>query len=236
MVIDGGPDLGEGTWQERVERFRGGYDAFRTAVVMEPRGSEVVVGALLCKPVNPAAGAGVIFFNDVGYLGMAWAGTIGLVRHKALHLVGRLEPGTHLIDAFSEMFTQSCRKMADRRPRPGRRPAGNAQAGLDHHHEHQLQAPFLYADQPALGVLILPPAGGVAVDAHLLLETDAVEALVARPGQAIGLGRNIGSMNRLLPLLPARAPSMRAGTRWAMLSVKSCSPAADPDLPGRGFR
>jgi len=96
VVIDGGPDLGEGDLAGRVERFRGGYDAFRTAVVMEPRGSEVVVGALLCKPVNPAAGAGVIFFNDVGYLGMCGHGTIGLV--TTLAHMGRLEPGTHLIE------------------------------------------------------------------------------------------------------------------------------------------
>ncbi len=63
----------------------------------------------------------------------------------------------------------------------------HAQAGLVHHHEHQLQAAVLLADQPALGVLVLHHAGGVAVDAHLLLEADALDALVALADRTVGL-------------------------------------------------
>lgn len=96
VVLSGGPDLGSGTLAERVEIFREQHDCFRRGVVMEPRGSEIVVGALLCQPVDPAAQAGVIFFNDVGYLGMCGHGTIGLVTTLA-HL-GRLTPGVHLIE------------------------------------------------------------------------------------------------------------------------------------------
>lgn len=81
---------------ERLVSFRQHHDAFRRTVVMEPRGSEVIVGALLCEPVDPAAIAGVIFFNDVGYLGMCGHGTIGLVTTLA-HL-GRIEPGVHHIE------------------------------------------------------------------------------------------------------------------------------------------
>jgi 4-hydroxyproline epimerase len=55
-----------------------------------------VVGALLCEPVNPACVTGVIYFNDVGYLGMCGHGTIGTVRTLA-HL-GRIQPGKHLIE------------------------------------------------------------------------------------------------------------------------------------------
>mgnify|MGYP002718199257 CR=1 FL=1 len=44
--------------------------------MLEPRGSDVLVGALLCEPVDPAACAGVIFFNNSGYLGMCGHGTI----------------------------------------------------------------------------------------------------------------------------------------------------------------
>ncbi len=55
------------------------FDSFRSAVVNEPRGNDAMVGALLCEPSDPACDAGVIFFNNVGYLGMCGHGTIGLV-------------------------------------------------------------------------------------------------------------------------------------------------------------
>jgi 4-hydroxyproline epimerase len=96
VVISGGPDLETGSMQARLDRFRAQYDRFRSAVVNEPRGSDVLVGALLCAPVDPSASAGVIFFNNVGYLGMCGHGTIGLVATLA-HL-GRIEPGRHAIE------------------------------------------------------------------------------------------------------------------------------------------
>ena len=52
VVISGGPELGNDALANRVERFRCDYDDFRCAVVLEPRGSEAVVGALLCEPVD----------------------------------------------------------------------------------------------------------------------------------------------------------------------------------------
>jgi len=76
---------------ERLAIFQAKHDAFRSAVVNEPRGSDVVVGALLCEPVDPASAAGVIFFNNVGVLGMCGHGAIGLVVTLA-HL-GRIRPG-----------------------------------------------------------------------------------------------------------------------------------------------
>jgi 4-hydroxyproline epimerase len=79
-----------------VELFRSQNDCFRSAVVNEPRGSDVIVGALLCEPVDPACAAGVIFFNNVGYLGMCGHGTIGLVATLA-HLK-RIKPGEHWIE------------------------------------------------------------------------------------------------------------------------------------------
>jgi 4-hydroxyproline epimerase len=95
-VISGGPDLGSGSVAERAERFRRDYDAFRSGVINEPRGSDVLVGALLVPPVDPAAVCGVIFFNNVGVLGLCGHGTIGLVETLA-HL-GRIGPGTLLIE------------------------------------------------------------------------------------------------------------------------------------------
>jgi 4-hydroxyproline epimerase len=96
VVIDGGPDLGGGTMAERLARFRGEHDDFRCAVVNEPRGSDVLVGALLCGPVDPKCSAGVIFFNNVGYLGMCGHGTIGLV--VTLAHTGRIGAGEHRIE------------------------------------------------------------------------------------------------------------------------------------------
>ena len=96
IIISGAPDLGAGTMAERLAIFREQHDAWRSAVVNEPRGSDVIVGALLCEPVEPGNTAGVIFFNNVGFLGMCGHGTIGLIATLA-HL-GRIQPGEHKIE------------------------------------------------------------------------------------------------------------------------------------------
>lgn len=96
VVISGGPDLGAGALSARVERFRTEYDDFRCAVVHEPRGSDAVVGALLCEPVDESCVTGVIFFNSVGYLGMCGHGTIGVV--ATLAYLNRLDAGAHRIE------------------------------------------------------------------------------------------------------------------------------------------
>src|SRR5438876_7334284 len=96
VVIDGGPPLGAGTLVERRERFRTQYDHYRSGIINEPRGSDVIVGALLCEPVDPGCVAGVIFFNNVGYIGMCGHGTIGVAVTLA-HL-GRIGPGTHRLE------------------------------------------------------------------------------------------------------------------------------------------
>lgn len=96
LVVEGGPDLGDGPLADRRARFARDFDGFRSAVVEEPRGSDVFVGALLERPHAPGAAAGVIFFNNVGPLHMCGHGTIGLVVSLA-HL-GRLTPGAHAID------------------------------------------------------------------------------------------------------------------------------------------
>ena len=96
LVVEGGPNLGKGALASRLERFRTEYDDFRSAVVNEPRGSDVIVGALLCDPVDPTCAAGVIFFNNVGYLGMCGHGTIGLV--ATLAYMNRIRPGEHRIE------------------------------------------------------------------------------------------------------------------------------------------
>jgi 4-hydroxyproline epimerase len=96
LVVSGGPDLGTGSLGERLERFRKSHDDFRSAVVNEPRGSDVIVGALLCTAVDSSCAAGVIFFNNVGYLGMCGHGTIGLV--ATLAYMNRISAGEHKIE------------------------------------------------------------------------------------------------------------------------------------------
>ncbi|AZC08067.1 MULTISPECIES: 4-hydroxyproline epimerase [Acinetobacter] len=96
LVLEGFPDLGTGDMESRRKILSEQYDHFRRATMLEPRGNDVLVGALLCKPVNPKASAGVIFFNNTGYLGMCGHGTIGLVASLA-HL-GKIQVGTHLIE------------------------------------------------------------------------------------------------------------------------------------------
>lgn len=91
LVEHGAPDLGTGSLAERREVFRTKFDHFRSMVLNEPRGSDVMVGALLVKPSLPNCDYGVIFFNNVGYLGMCGHGTIGLVASLAYQ--GRLSPG-----------------------------------------------------------------------------------------------------------------------------------------------
>jgi 4-hydroxyproline epimerase len=81
---------------DRLGAFRSHHDRFRSAVVNEPRGSDVVVGALLCEPDDQDCVAGAIFFNNVGYLGMCGHGTIGLV--TTLAWLGRIKPGRHGIE------------------------------------------------------------------------------------------------------------------------------------------
>jgi 4-hydroxyproline epimerase len=96
LVLDGFPDLGDGTMAERRARFAREYDDWRQTIILEPRGSDVLVGALLCAPLDPAATAGVIFFNNAGYLGMCGHGTIGLL--VSLAYLGRIRPGDHRIE------------------------------------------------------------------------------------------------------------------------------------------
>ncbi len=96
VVVSGGPDLGTGSLSERRQKFAEQHDLFRSCVVNEPRGSDVVVGALLVPPVDPTCAAGVIFFNNVGPLWMCGHGTIGI--GVTLGHLGRIGAGTHKLE------------------------------------------------------------------------------------------------------------------------------------------
>lgn len=96
LVIEGFPELGHASMAQRLHLLKLAHDDWRAATVLEPRGSDVIVGALLCPAVDPANTAGVIFFNNTGYLGMCGHGTIGLI--ASLAYLRRIGPGSHGIE------------------------------------------------------------------------------------------------------------------------------------------
>ncbi len=96
VVIAGGPELGDGPLAQRLQLFKEKFDHFRSAVVCEPRGSDVMVGALAGTPHDPDCVAGVIFFNNVAYLGMCGHGMIGLVATLAYQ--NKIAAGRHKIE------------------------------------------------------------------------------------------------------------------------------------------
>ena len=111
VVVAGGPELGGGSMADRKQRFQQHHDRLRSAIVCEPRGSDVLVGALLCKPHDPGCTVGVIFFNNVGFLGMCGHGTIGLI--ATLQHLGRIQPGSHRIETPVGIVTATLHENGD---------------------------------------------------------------------------------------------------------------------------
>jgi len=96
VIIEGGPDLGGGSLDSRRQVFAEKFDHIRTAVILEPRGFDAMVGALLCEPTDASCVTGAIFFNNVGYLGMCGHGAIGIA--VTLAYLGRIDLGRHKIE------------------------------------------------------------------------------------------------------------------------------------------
>jgi len=96
IIIGGGPDLGTGPLSERLRLLREQHDGYRSAVINEPRGSDVLVGGLLCEPYDRSCDVGILFFNNAGYLHMCGHGTIGLM--STLYWLGRVRPGVTRVE------------------------------------------------------------------------------------------------------------------------------------------
>lgn len=74
----------------------GELEKYRRAIICEPRGHEVIVGALLEEPQDASCVARVTFFNNVGLLGMCGHGMIGVI--ATLKHLGRINAGEHRIE------------------------------------------------------------------------------------------------------------------------------------------
>lgn len=96
LILEGAPSLGSGTVAQQLAILKTDFDAFRMRVLNEPRGSDVLVGALLVPPADARCQLGVIFFNNVGYLGMCGHGTIGVIASLAYR--GTIQPGNYRIE------------------------------------------------------------------------------------------------------------------------------------------
>jgi 4-hydroxyproline epimerase len=96
VVVAGGPHLGNGSMADRRAIFRDRHDDFRRAVITEPRGSDILIGAMLCEPHDTSCVAGVVFFNNAGVLNMCGHGTIGVA--VTLAHMGRIGPGSHRLE------------------------------------------------------------------------------------------------------------------------------------------
>ena len=111
VIIDGGPDLGGGSMAERRDRMRTQFDRFRSAVTAEPRGSDALLGAILCNPVDASCAAGVVFFDNAGYLDFSGHGLIGLA--VTLEYLGRIKVGQYTIETPLGVVTIDLHPLGD---------------------------------------------------------------------------------------------------------------------------
>jgi 4-hydroxyproline epimerase len=83
-------------------------ERYRRAIICEPRGHEVIVGALLEEPEDPDCAARVTFFNNVGLLGMCGHGMIGVI--ETLRHLGRITAGDHRLETPVGVVTAHLRE------------------------------------------------------------------------------------------------------------------------------
>ena len=108
-------DLGTGSVADKLSTLKADHDDFRTTVLNEPRGSDVLVGAYLVPPADPTCQFGVIYFNNVGYLGMCGHGTIGLI--ASLAYLGKVQPGVIRVETPVGVVEATLHPMSLRRGR-----------------------------------------------------------------------------------------------------------------------
>ncbi|MCB1424971.1 MAG: 4-hydroxyproline epimerase [Zhengella sp.] len=99
LVAGGGPLLTGATMMERRADFLANHDWIRTGLMFEPRGHDMMSGAILYPPTRPDCDVGVLYIETSGCLPMCGHGTIGTVTMAVEHgLVRPKTPGVLMLD------------------------------------------------------------------------------------------------------------------------------------------
>jgi 4-hydroxyproline epimerase len=208
LIVEGGPDLGTGPLAERRKRFAERFDRVRSFAVNEPRGNDAVVGALLCEPVDRTCAAGLVFFNNVGYLGMCGHGMIGAA--VTLAHMGRIGPGTHRFET----------------------PVGTVTVDLVGRNEAEIEnvpswrhRKDVVVDVPGLG----PVVGDVAWGGNwfFLVDTSPLPLAVANVAE---LGRAADAVSKAL-----EAAGIRGADGCKIDHIEFFGPPSDPQAHSRNF-
>jgi proline racemase len=109
IVTGGIPVVRGASMAEKRAAMQRDLDWLRRAVILEPRGHDAIVAAFLLPPCDPEADLGVVFANDVGYLGMCGHGAIGVATVAVqTGMVAMQEPET-LVRLDTPVGTVACR-------------------------------------------------------------------------------------------------------------------------------
>jgi 4-hydroxyproline epimerase len=92
LVAGGGPRLEGASMSARRQDFLARYDWIRTALMFEPRGHDIMSGAILYPPCRADCDIGVLYIEVSGCLPMCGHGTIGTVTFALEQ--GLIEPRT----------------------------------------------------------------------------------------------------------------------------------------------
>jgi 4-hydroxyproline epimerase len=99
LVAAGGPALEGATMTERRQDFLDRYDWIRTGLMFEPRGHDMMSGAILYPATRPDCDIAVLYIETSGCLPMCGHGTIGTVTFAVERgLVQPREPGLLRLD------------------------------------------------------------------------------------------------------------------------------------------
>ena len=100
LVIGGGPFLDGATMSERRQDFIARFDWVRRSLMFEPRGHDVMSGAILYPPLREDCDIAILYIEVTGCLPMCGHGTIGSVTFALEHgLVTPREEGVVALDA-----------------------------------------------------------------------------------------------------------------------------------------
>ncbi len=105
VVVGGVPPIPGRTMAEKQRYFMENLDDLRKVLMLEPRGNQDLVGAVLTAPASEESDVGVLFMDSLGYEAMCGHGTIGLVTTLIeTGQIGASKPATEVrVDTVSGM-------------------------------------------------------------------------------------------------------------------------------------